>query len=294
MSLGIQYRIVHNLSNIPGPGGTTFTHTETYDFFRQRLRLNFNLAPRSVPAGGFLQREFRGGFGGSSPNVSDPRGQEPSRNPCNRLQARGVRYGFLYAQPTEQNLVLAGILPLSDELGDTLFSADWDFNVGGAALLGSTGPANYRLAYLRLIEAVGVKDACVIGKDRDFYLADFIYNLENLASELRETRVGLHGYYLNVGKGLPLGDTDEVWIGASVHTSTHFTRANAFAVANFAQLGEGELDANGNVISGFDHNDAHTGFAIKFELLQQIGRLNVAFRRCTQAATLATRFAIGS
>lgn len=194
LGLGIQYRLMHNASNIPGPGDTSFTRTETYDFFRQRLRLNLSVAPKSVPAGGFIQAEFRGGFGGSSPNVSDPRGQEPTRNPFNRLQARGIRYGFLYATPLSGQMVMAGILPLSDHFGDTLFSAGWDFNVGGVAVLGSRGAASYRAAYLRLIEGVGASDSRQLGKDGDFFLADAIYRSEHPIEGFDWIEAGLHAY----------------------------------------------------------------------------------------------------
>lgn len=276
LGLGIQYRLMHNASNIPGPADTTFSDTETYDFFRQRLRLNLSVAPRNIPAGGFVQAEFRGGFGGSSPNVSDPRGQEPTRNPFNRLQARGIRYGFLYATPLAGQMVIAGILPLSDQFGDTLFSADWDFNVGGVALLGSRGAVNYRAAYLRLIEGVGASDSRQLGKDGDFFLADAIYRSEHPIHWFRWIEGGLHAYYLTIGKGLPLGDTSEGWFGATLRGRSGDTELNGFALVNVGRLGIGVLDDGGRVVSGFDRSDAHSGYALKLEVSRPAGPCAVA------------------
>ncbi|MGC9080058.1 MAG: hypothetical protein ACP5G1_04945, partial [Nanopusillaceae archaeon] len=86
IDFGIQYRVMYNNSNIQS--------LNQYDFFRQRLRLNFDIKTESG-VGGFIQLEYRGGWGGSSPAASDPR-DAYEVNAFNRLQARGVRYGYLY------------------------------------------------------------------------------------------------------------------------------------------------------------------------------------------------------
>lgn len=272
VGLGVQYRLMHNASNLPGPGGTTVARTEAYDFFRQRLRLNVSISPKGIPAGGFAQAEFRGGFGGSSPNASDPRGEEPTRNPFNRLQARGIRYGFLYFTPLREQTILGGVLPLSDEFGDTLFSADWDFNVGGVALFGRSAPLDYRLAYLRLIEGVGGTEARSIGRDGDFFVVDVMTALTE------DLQGGVHAYYLTVAKGLPLGDTEEWWAGATLRGKGAPLDWNAFALLNVGQLGIGELDADGKVVSGFDRNDSHAGYAFKVEAARSLAALRLALQ----------------
>ena len=269
IGLGIQYRLMHNASNIPGPGGTSFSRTETYDFFRQRLRLNLSVAPKGVPAGGFAQAEFRGGFGGAGPNASDPRGEEPTRNPFNRLQARGIRYGYLYATPLTDQMILAGVLPMSDEFGDTLFSADWDFNVGGVALLGALSPASYRLAYVRLIEGVGASEPRSIGKDGDLVLGDLVYAFDE------RLHLGTHAYFLTVGKRLPLGDTEEWWLGGTASGTAAPVDWHAFALLNAGRLGIGELDDDGKVVSGFDRSDSHVGYATKGEVRSSLGPVRV-------------------
>ncbi len=69
IDFGIQYRVMYNNSNIAS--------TKQYDFFRQRLRLNLDVHTEE-DVGGFIQIEYRGGWGGSSPDFSDPRGFTPS------------------------------------------------------------------------------------------------------------------------------------------------------------------------------------------------------------------------
>jgi hypothetical protein len=271
LGFGTQYRLLYNASNVPGPGGTTFSDTESYDFLSQRLRLNLAVAPKGVPVGGLLQAEFLGGFGGSSPAVSDPRNQEPTLNPFNRLEARGIRYGYLFAEPLASQRLVAGILPLSDEVGDTLFSADWDFNVGGVAYLGALGPSNYRLAYLELVEGVGASDDDTVREDGTLLIGDYVHQLETM-------RVGLHSYYMSIGEGLPLGDTQELWIGPSVEMHLSKLNVRAFGILNVGRLGQGTLDEDGQVASGFETNDGHTGLAVKIEASHPIGASEVSLQ----------------
>ncbi len=84
-----QYRVMYNASNIPsgvnsgslpaagtGPGQLNFGDTTGYDFLRQRMRLAFDIQQKdSDNVGLYMQVEYRGGFGGSSPAASDPRGE---------------------------------------------------------------------------------------------------------------------------------------------------------------------------------------------------------------------------
>lgn len=104
-----QYRVLYNASNIPsginngslptagtGNGKLNYGNTTGYDFFRQRMRLAFDLQHKdSGNVGAYIQMEYRGGFGGSSPAASDPRGESGTNadgtpNAFNRLQARGI------------------------------------------------------------------------------------------------------------------------------------------------------------------------------------------------------------
>ena len=135
------------------------------------------------------------------------------------------------------------------------------------ALLGARGRASYRAAYLRLIEGVGSSEARSIGKNGDLILGDLVYALR----PDDELRLGVHLYYLTVGKRLPLGDTEEWWIGATMAGRQAEIDWDAFAILNTGRLGIGVLDDAGRVVSGFDRSDAHRGYAFKAEAARTIG-----------------------
>ena len=148
IDIGLQYRIMYNNSNIRS--------TNQYDFFRQRLRFWTDIHPEK-DVGGYIQLEYRGGWGGSAPNYSDQRAAY-AVNPFNRLQARGIRYGYLYfSSPVGK--FMAGIIPVDDQVEQMLFSAYYDLNVGGIALAKSIHDWGYRLAYIRLADGVAFLNA---------------------------------------------------------------------------------------------------------------------------------------
>jgi hypothetical protein len=163
--------------------------SDHYDFFRQRLRLNFDVKTQAG-VGGFFQLEYRGGWGGASPNESNPK-DAYAVNAFNRLQARGVRYGYLYF-PAGPGTVLAGILPANDQVDQMLFSADWDLNIGGIAYAGKVGDIDYRLAYVRLVEGAFYRNKAAKDKDQHFLVLD-------LNSKLGGFDAGIH-YYGTYGK----------------------------------------------------------------------------------------------
>lgn len=181
IDFGIQYRVMYNSSNIASKN--------SYDFFRQRLRFNFDVKSESG-VGGFVQLEYRGGWGGASPGLSDPRGAY-SVNAFNRLQARGVRYGYLYF-PAGPGTVLAGILPANDEVDQMLFSADWDLNIGGIAYAGKVGEIGFRTAYVALVDGAFYRDQLAGDKDQHFLVLD-------LNSKFGNIDAGIH-YYGTYGK----------------------------------------------------------------------------------------------
>lgn len=226
-----QYRVMYNASNIPsgvnsgslpaagtGPGQLNFGDTTGYDFLRQRMRLAFDIQQKdSDNVGLYMQVEYRGGFGGSSPAASDPRGEtganaDGTANAFNRLQARGVRYGYVYVTPIENHTLVVGILPTIDQVGRVLWDGEWDFNVGGAALGGKIGEGDYRLGFYRI--ASDLKAGTFghgFGKDGDMWVAD--YN-KPLALGAYDLKVGGHFYSLNLGKteNINIGDTHENWV----------------------------------------------------------------------------------
>ncbi|MBI2487646.1 MAG: hypothetical protein HYW01_12010 [Deltaproteobacteria bacterium] len=213
VGLWLQYRLMYSASNIPGPVNTNFGNTKSYDFLRQRARIGIDIRPFEN-VGGYTQLEFRGGLG-VGPDISDPRaGIDFDNVAFNRLDDRGLRYAYFYASPIKEATFIAGIIPSSDYLGDTQFSADWDFNVGGVALTGEISNFTYRLSYLRLIEGLGFNIINELGEDAHLILADFTKSFFNEA-----TIVGLHVYYLLNDIDEPsMGDFQEAWIGISGRT----------------------------------------------------------------------------
>lgn len=256
VGLWLQYRLMYNASNIPGPANTDFGNTKSYDFLRQRARIGIDIRPFEN-VGGYAQLEFRSGLG-VGPDISDPRvGIDFDNIAFNRLDDRGLRYAYFYASPIKEATFVAGIIPSSDYLGDTQFSADWDFNVGGVALTGKISDFTYRLSYLRLIEGLGFNIINELGEDAHLILGDFTMPLFKDA-----TRLGLHIYYLRNDIDEPsVGDFQEAWIGISGRGEIGLARLNGFVVLNV-----GEFDGVTSLPSGLTIPEgSHKGVAFKGE-----------------------------
>ena len=274
-----QYRVMFNASNIPsgvnsgslpsagsGPGRLNFGDTEGYDFLRQRVRLAFDIQQKdSDNVGLYMQIEYRGGFGGSSPAASDPRGEtganaDGTANAFNRLQARGIRYGYVYVTPIENHTLVVGILPTIDQVGRVLWDGEWDFNVGGAALGGKIGDGDYRLGFYRI--ASDLKAGTIgqgFGKDGDMWVAD--YN-KPLKFDSYDLKVGGHFYSLNLAKteNINIGDTHENWAALTASGQLLGTGAwNGYVMLNSGRIGTGLRGNN------------HTGYSTKFEGAIPIG-----------------------
>ncbi len=260
VSLWIQYRLMYNASNIPGPADTNFGNTKSYDFFRQRARLGIDIRPFEN-VGGYAQLEFRSGLG-VGPGISDPReGIDFNNVAFNRLDDRGLRYAYFYASPLKEATFVAGIIPSSDYLGDTQFSADWDFNVGGVALTGLIDNFSYRLSYLRLISGLGFNTINELGDNADLILVDLTHSFSD------STKVGLHFYYLFNDIGKPsVGDFQQAWIGLTGETRLGLTALNSFLVLNV-----GKFDQQTNLPSGLIiPKGSNQGFAFKGEAVRPI------------------------
>ncbi len=237
LDLSLQYRVMYNRSNLPGAGGSIFSDLKDYDFFRQRFRLTLDIQP-TKRVGGFVQLEYRGGWG-VGPDISDPRGGISQSIAFNRLSARGVRYGYVYAFLGEGHKLSTGILPVSDKVGDTLFSADWDFNVGGISLEGKLNGSDYRLGYLRLVDTV----SSGVDREGEFYILDFLHS-----------KFGAHIYFFsnNRGSGLP------GLLGSKI-------KEGWYALTSSFTLGKAELNAFFMINNGTYSGTSHTGIAVKGE-----------------------------
>lgn len=226
IDFGIQYRVMYNNSNIGSES--------MYGFFRQRLRLNVDVHTEK-DLGGFLQIEFRGGWGGSSPEASDPRGSY-AVNVFNRLQARGIRYGYLYFPLWNAGKVQAGILSVNDKVDQMLFSADWDFNVGGIAYEGKAAGIDYRIAYLLPVEGYSFEN-----KDHHFAIGDFNYDLGSV-------NVGVH-YYGAYGKisdgtiNTNFAKLNQSWIGPDFTWKFDSGKVHTVVIYNTGEVPEDLLSS---------------------------------------------------
>ncbi|MFQ6083852.1 MAG: hypothetical protein ACE5WD_10925 [Candidatus Aminicenantia bacterium] len=245
--LSLQYRVMYNASNIPGSGGSTFTDLRNYDFFRQRFRLSLDVQP-TKNIGGFAQVEFRGGWG-VGPDISDPREGIREAVVFNRLKARGIRYGFLYAFLGKDQKLNAGIIPVSDKVGDTLFSSDWDFNVGGISLEGKIRGKKYRLAYLRLVDTLGTE----LDRNGEFYIFDFINPI-----------LGAHVYFMRKERHPDLPD----FLGEEINEAW-------YALTSSFDLGKTKLNAFLMINNGKYKDISHTGIAFKGEGEFSFGTANL-------------------
>lgn len=254
LRMGLQYRVMYNSSNIPLSGVTTVTDTESYDFFRQRMRLNVDMQPADN-VGGLLQLEYRGGWGGTSPESSDPRGSGLSLNAFNRLNARGVRYGYIYYTPNDDSYLAAGIIPVSDQLGDTQFSADWDFNVGGIVYSGRANRLDYRLAYLQMVDGVASANKDIVGEDSVLYVADINFPIGHTAE------IGGHVYFLNASDelGTAFGIEDKITQGW--YSVTASLKLDTIKLNGFICLNDGEYGTTDN-----------SGYAFKAEAIIPVGK----------------------
>lgn len=255
VSLWIQYRLMYNASNIPGPADTNFGNTKSYDFLRQRARLGIDIRPFEN-VGGYAQLEFRSGLG-VGPGISDSReGIDYNNVAFNRLDARGLRYAYFYASPIKEATFVAGIIPSSDYLGDTQFSADWDFNVGGVALTGLINNFSYRLSYLRLISGLGFNIINELGDNADLILVDLTHSFSDT------TKAGLHFYYLFNDIGKPsVGDFQQAWIGITGETRLGPAALNSFLVLNVGKFDQETTLPSGLIIP----KGSNQGFAFKGE-----------------------------
>lgn len=232
VDLGLQYRVMYNFSNI----GTV----NDYDFFRQRMRISLDVKP-AANVGGFAQIEYRGGWGGLGQTGDGTGAPAASDIPFNRLRARGIRYGYIYASPVEGHTLLAGIIPASDQVGDTLFSADWDFNVGGIAYMGKAEPLNYRAAYVRLVEDSDDKE-----NDQNGH----VYVLDANTS-LNAINLGGHIYYVSIDGGAAgLQKITEGYYGVTASTKVNMVNLNGFVLFNSGEIADESNDGVGVKVEG--------------------------------------------
>jgi len=171
-----------------------------------------------------------------------------------------LRHGYISAPIPfyEAFSLTAGLVPLSDKFGDTLFSSDWDYNPLAFVLNGDVSGIKVRVAHANANE--GSEGTSAPEDDIDQWIVD------------ADTEVGLGASYyaLNVNSGssrLGSGNTsaNEHYVGVRYNTEVSSLDLGGWAVYNW-----GERD-----FSAGEMERSNSGFAVKGEVKADVGRFRV-------------------
>ncbi|MBI5097298.1 MAG: hypothetical protein HZB32_06665 [Nitrospirae bacterium] len=189
--------------------------------------------------------------------------------------AVGLRHAVLmFATPEIGGKFAAGLVPVSDKFGDTLFSSDWDFNPLTLAWLGKIGGADVRLATAKLMENNSQKD-----DDVDAYVVDVDFPMGE------GHNIGGSIYVVRSGDGITtLGDGDlgdsatENYIGIRASHKMDMVKLSGFILWNTGTI-KNCIDATaGGICSGLaavGKDVDNSGYAIKLEGTAPLGPANV-------------------
>ena len=183
--------------------------------------------------------------------------------------AVGLRHAVLnFSAPEIGGKLSAGLVPLSDKFGDTLFSGDWDFNPLTLAWMGKIENVDIRLAAGKLMETDPAKD-----DDLDTYLADIDFPIGN-------GNVGASVYVFRSGDGLTgaLGDLGDIatqnYVGVRASQDVGFARVNGFFVYNMGKI-ESCSDSAFCSSATIGEDVDNSGYAIKLEGTSPVGSANL-------------------
>ncbi|MBI5183188.1 MAG: hypothetical protein HY999_02350, partial [Nitrospinae bacterium] len=174
--------------------------------------------------------------------------------------AFGLRHALIKARLTEGITGVAGVIPLSDKFGDTLFSSTWDFNPLGLEFIWEIEDINLRLGTGKGIEGVEREN-----DDFDSYLLDLDYK-----------GIGGSFYYFIAEEPTSLRE-----IGGADFTGTNLTLA-VYGLRGERDLGwvnisgfiMGSLYNEENAIDGMDDRSAN-GVAGKLAISIPIDTLKI-------------------
>ncbi|MBI5755810.1 MAG: hypothetical protein HZA12_02695 [Nitrospirae bacterium] len=179
--------------------------------------------------------------------------------------AVALRHAMLLFTTTEiGGKFAAGLVPVSDKFGDTLFSSDWDFNPLTFAWLGKVRGADIRLATAKLME----KDSEVYD-DVDAYVADVDLPMGNGS-------VGGSVYVLNSGDAVTaLGDlggsATQNYIGIRASQNVDIVKLNGFILWNTGKIESCTICTG----SGAGKDVDNSGYAIKLEGMVPLSSANI-------------------
>ncbi len=182
--------------------------------------------------------------------------------------AVALRHAVLnFTTPETGGRFSAGLVPMSDKFGDTLFSGDWDFNPLALAWMGKIENVDIRLATGKLMETDPSTD-----DDLDAYLADIDIPMGNGS-------VGGSIYMFRSGDGLTgaLGDLGDIatqnYIGVRASQDVGFAKVNGFFVYNMGKIESCSAAFCSGATIGEDVDNS--GYAIKLEGTRPVGSANL-------------------
>ncbi len=157
--------------------------------------------------------------------------------------AFGIRHGYIRHHASDAFVTTAGIVPLSDKCGDTLFSGDWDFNPLAVVLDGAEGKFGWR-AGAGLLQ----QNSESASDDDNMTIAMLDLDLSNF---------GLSAYWFTAGEGAgtatSLDGASLFVVGPRYGGSVGALELNAFVLVSALTANAGNQDLNS------------TGFAAKVE-----------------------------
>ena len=179
---------------------------------------------------------------------------------------------LMFTTPEIGGKFAAGLVPVSDKFGDTLFSSDWDFNPLTLAWFGKIGGADVRLATGKLMENDSQKD-----DDVDAYVVDVDFPMGE------GHNIGGSIYVVRSGDGITtlddLGDSaTENYIGIRASHKMDMVKLSGFILWNTGTIKNCIDAAAGGVCSGLaavGKDVDNSGYAIKLEGTAPLGPANV-------------------
>lgn len=172
-----------------------------------------------------------------------------------------LRHGYLSSPiPSfDQWTLTAGIIPISDKFGDTLFSSDWDYNPLAFMISGDLGPVKLRLAHANLDENNESTQATGSADDVDQWIFDV------------DSELGIGGSYygLNV-------NTANTSLGNSSSANQHYLGLRYkgdFDIVNFNVWGLYNWGTRKFNAGLAERNNS--GIAIKGEAAMNMGKLDI-------------------
>lgn len=164
-----------------------------------------------------------------------------------------LRHGYISAPIPhyEAWTVIAGLVPISDRFGDTLFSSDWDYNPLAYGLMGKVGDFDIWLAHGNLSEG---SESSHPADDIDQWFFDI-----DMKSGLGASFYALNDNSKPTNTVTGASTTNEYYAGVRYSGKLDSVGLNAFAVYNW---GERKVAASG----GNPVSRKNSGFAVKGEV----------------------------